>query len=169
MDPRHMVAHPNDTSKFDAVLQYMLNNKRRTGAQCEVSSSQFKSFMLEVPRDRDRFKDFAAGLTDIVDVFFHEMLNDRPKFTSLWELFKLIITLSPGQINVERGFSVNKEMLANMEEKIFVAQRLVHDSVSSYGCEISEIPITKSLMTKAKTRFFYFFDVKFFVFAFRWY
>ena len=45
---------------------------------------------------------------------------------------QLILILSHGQATVERGFAVNKEVLApNLQETSLVAMRLVHSSMQA--------------------------------------
>ena len=51
---------------------------------------------------------------------------------SCWEIFKLVFTLSHGQTSVERGFSINKELLVeNLHEESIVCEKMVYDHVSS--------------------------------------
>ena len=50
----------------------------------------------------------------------------------MWCVFKLLLCLSHGQASVERGFSVNSNLLVeNMHEDSLIAQRIVQDHVKS--------------------------------------
>ena len=58
------------------------------------------------------------------------LLMGEKKYEQLWEVFKLLLTLSHGQAAVERGFSTNKlSMKANMNQESLIALRRVHDGM----------------------------------------
>lgn len=61
---------------------------------------------------------------------------------------KVVLVLSHGQASVERGFSINKELIVeNQKELSLVAQRLIVDHVRSVG-GVSNVAITKELLCK---------------------
>ena len=61
----------------------------------------------------------------------------------LWSTLQFLLTLSDSQAAVERGFSVNKEVLApNMQEMNLKAIRLVHSSVASLKIKTSDFTVT---------------------------
>lgn len=64
------------------------------------------------------------------------------------------MTVSHGQASIERGFSINKDVLApNMLEKTIIAQRLVCDGVASSLDEkkcLQDFVVTKSLLQSCK-------------------
>lgn len=130
LDPRHMAVHPKDsTIKFEGLLEIVLNANLRTTSQCESISAQYKLLLQHIPQLKREFKAFGSEETDRVDVFFHNKMDDKPEFSDLWQLFKSLLCLSHGQADVERGFSINKEMLVeNMKERTFVAQRMVYQN-----------------------------------------
>ena len=54
-------------------------------------------------------------------------MQDHIQFAKLWDIFKMLLTISHGQASVKRGYSVNKDMLIeNLHEKTVVALRTVH-------------------------------------------
>ena len=62
--------------------------------------------------------------------FYSEMLEAKEEYKDLWRTLQLLLTLSHSQAAVERGFSVNKEVLApNMQEESLQAIRLIHSSM----------------------------------------
>ena len=74
----------------------------------------------------------------------------KDEFSKLWEFIKMVLTLSHGQAGVERGFSINKNLITtNMPEKTIIAQRLVCDSIANVlGKDSLEIfQIDKQLLT----------------------
>ena len=59
---------------------------------------------------------------------FLGLYMDRKKFDKLRNICKLIFTLSHGQAAVERGFSMNKEILVeNLQQKSLISKRMVYD------------------------------------------
>jgi len=73
--------------------------------------------------------------------FWNYMKN--AKYAKLWEVFQIIFALSHGQAAVERGFSINNElMVENMKEESLIACRFVYDTVKSSAVHFSEIRLT---------------------------
>ena len=71
------------------------------------------------------------------------------EYEQLWPLSRKILLLSHGQASVERGFSVNKEiMLENMLEHTLKAQRTIADHIKSVGGALN-VKITKELVLSA--------------------
>ena len=52
------------------------------------------------------------------------LLSGRQDFSEPLDVYKLLLTLSHGQFAVERGFSMNRDMLIeNLHEETLVTQR----------------------------------------------
>ena len=69
------------------------------------------------------------------------------KFRKCWDVFRLVFTLSHGQAAVERGFSVNKELLVeNLQQLSLVSQRIVSDYLTDFGKSIIKILLTNTLL-----------------------
>ena len=65
---------------------------------------------------------------DRLDVFYFHAMKVRSKYPSLAKLLELMLTLSHGQADVERGFSTNKSVIEdNISELSVVSKRLVRD------------------------------------------
>ena len=61
---------------------------------------------------------------------------------------QLILTLSHRQATAERGFSVNKEVLApNLQETSLVAMRLVHNSMQVAKCKLADFVVNDALLS----------------------
>ena len=83
-----------------------------------------------------------------MDTFFFEELNQQKTYESLWCTIQLLLTLSHGQAAVERGFSVNKEVLApNLKAVSLTALHLIHDTISEGQIGIGDYIITDELLT----------------------
>ena len=74
-------------------------------------------------------------------------MSENVKYKNCWNVFMMIFTLSHVQTSVERGFSVNKELLVeNLTEESIESQRMVYDHIRSADKLITEIPITNDLI-----------------------
>ena len=60
-----------------------------------------------------------------------------------------ILILSHGQATVERGFSVNRQvMIKNMKEQTFITQRTIHDHIQSIG-GLGQLVVSRELLAAA--------------------
>jgi len=60
-----------------------------------------------------------------LDKFYSDLLANNVNRQHLWTVVKLVLVLSHGNASVERGFSVNKELLIeNMLEETVVSQMI---------------------------------------------
>ena len=70
----------------------------------------------------------------------------------MWCVFKLLLRLSYGQASVEKGFSVNSNLLVeNMYEDSLITQRIVNDHMKSMKLQAYEVKVTKSCLDKVNT------------------
>lgn len=86
---------------------------------------------------------FSSFWERIVWTFFWQLILQVKIVTVRYGMCKLIclIVLSHGESSIERGFTINKEVLQdNLQEKYLVPQRLI----------IEEFEITKSLQLHCK-------------------
>ena len=83
-----------------------------------------------------------------MDSFLSEILQMQVEYQDLWLTMQLLLTLSHGQAAVERGFSVNKEVLTpNLQEVSLQAIRLVHGSVLAQNIKVADFIITEALLS----------------------
>lgn len=88
-----------------------------------------------------------------VDEYWHKvmMLTDsrgQPKYPALAQVVKMVLSLSHGQSDVERGFSINKRILNDrtaLSEKSICALRTVKEVIALYNGTIENIPISSEL------------------------
>ena len=70
------------------------------------------------------------------------------EYQDLWLTMQLLLTLSHGQATVERGFSVNKEVLTpNLQEVSLQAIRHVQSSVLAQNIKVADFIITEALLS----------------------
>ena len=131
--------------KFEWLLQILLNRKWCSAEACDKIHTQFKGFVLEIKQNHlAEFFSFIMN-TDRLDEFYWNYTKDV-KHAKLWEIFRNIFPLLHGEAAVERGFSVNCELLVeNLQEKTLVASRFVYSSVKSDANHFSELSFTPRL------------------------
>ena len=89
--------------------------------------------------------------TDRIDSFYAAIMSESASYKDCWEIFKFVFTLLHGQAYVERGFSINKELLVeNLQEESIVCQRMVYDHVNCSGKSITEVPMTNAVLKSCK-------------------
>ena len=90
--------------KFEQLLQILLNAKWCSAKACCKILTQFKGFILEMKQNHlAEFLSFIMN-TDKLDEFYWNYMKDA-KYSKVWEVFRIIFTLSHGQATVERVFS----------------------------------------------------------------
>ena len=148
LNPPKMISSASDvTAKFEKILQILMNgNWRPPGDECDELLSKYKAFLLQMKQDHAvDFRDFTPDSRRL-DTFLGNYMQDHIQFAKLWDIFKMLLTISHGQASVERGYSVNKGMLIeNLHEKTVVALRTVHDSISTLEDHFTKLPLTPAM------------------------
>ena len=150
MDPRLMAGNKDDCiAKFGRVLHKLSDLNQVRDADCDSIQWQFRAFLNEVvPTNCAAFSTFDPD-AERLDTFLSVHLQGV-QFEKLWAVVKKILILSHGQATVERGFSINSQLLVeHLKEESVVAQRIVYDSISTSG-GVCSVPITKSMLSYAQ-------------------
>ena len=149
MDPRLVVSNPdNATQMFQQVLQILIENKWKTAEEADTMLAQYRKFVFDAKKyHTERFSYFKSR-ENRLDSFLSEILQMQVEYQDLWLPMQLFLTLSHGQATVERGFSVNKEVLIpNLQEVSLQAIRLVHSSVLAQNIKVADFIITEALLS----------------------
>lgn len=110
---------------------------------------EFREF-LDVAASSSAFANFDPK-SDRLDVLLHETIAAQSGWRNLWDVIQILLVMSNGQASVERGFSVNKQvMVGNMKDDSIVAQRVVVDSIRVAG-GLEKVTITKELQMSASS------------------
>lgn len=150
LDPRNMMSdHDVSITKFKRVLTTLENAKKVPEGECDSLLELFRQFIMEVPSSSpSEFKDYDPN-NDRLDSFLYLHMGQKRSYQSLWKVVSELLILSHGQASVERGFSVNKQLeVENLQERSFIAQRLVQDHVQSVGGVLA-VSINKPLLLSA--------------------
>ena len=131
--------------KFERLLQILLNRKWCSAEACSKILAQFKGFVLQMKQNLlAEFLSFNKN-ADRLDEFYWNYMKDA-KHAKVWEIFRIIFTLSHGQAAVEIGFSVNIKLLVeNLQEKTLLASCFVYSSVKSDANHFIELSFTTRL------------------------
>ena len=119
LNPPKMISSASDvTAKFDKILHILRNGNWRSAGECDELLSKYKAFLVQMKQDHAvDFRDFTPDSRRL-DTFLGNYLQDHIQFAMLWDIFKILLTISHGQASVECGYSVNKDMLIeNLHEK----------------------------------------------------
>lgn len=146
------MVHQKDAccSRFKIVLKKLVESKRLSMHDCDHLSSKYSEFVDKASKfEKSEFEDFDFKV-DRLDEFLFKHVGKVTAFSKLWNLMKKLLILSHGQASVERGFSVNRQvMVENMKEHSFIAQRSIHDHVQSIG-GLAKLDVSKDLLLAAK-------------------
>lgn len=89
--------------------------------------------------------------SDRLDRFFSDFIGKNNAYEEVWKVFKLVFVLSHGQSSIERGFSINKQLLVeNLKEKSLIALRTIEDHLSSSGETPESIKIGREMQQHAR-------------------
>ena len=147
LNPPKMISSASDvTAKFEKILQILINGNWRSAGECDELLSKYKAFLVQMKQDHAvDFRDFTPDSRRL-DTFLGNYMQGHIQFAKLWDIFKMLPTILHGQASVERGYSVNKDMLIeNLHEKTVVALRTVHDSISMLEDHFTKLPLTPAM------------------------
>ncbi|MGH0127645.1 UNVERIFIED_CONTAM: hypothetical protein FKN15_071800 [Acipenser sinensis] len=148
LDPKQITENPGQCEKqLKTCLQIMSNNGQMRKSKCDQIITQFKDFATFC-RTSDDFSQFNE--TDSrLDCFFYEQLSKDHRYQELWEVTQKLLLLSHGQASVERGYSINKQIIVeNMKERTLVAQKVIVDHLHYVG-GVTHMRISKELLQSA--------------------
>ena len=101
-----------------------------------------------VPANSTTFKDFNPD-NERLDTFLAVYLKCT-QYEKLWMVTKKLLILSHVQATFERSFSINSHVaVENLKEESLVAQRIVHDAITTAG-GVCQMPVTKSMLSYAQ-------------------
>ena len=130
------------------MLQRLIETRWKTPEEADTVLVEYRKLVSDAKRYHlDKFSLFKIT-TDRLDSFLFEVLQNQNESQQLWITMQLILTLPHGQATVERGFSVNKEVLApNLQETNLVVMRLVHSSMQAAKCKVADFVVNDALLS----------------------
>ena len=151
--PSEMVNH-GATSELRTknLIQKLYDLKLLFSQEADKAKQEYQAFLTSVAvTDQDKFLLYDMDKNRLGS-FLSGYMKGVAKFANLWKVCKVIFTVSHGQADIERGFSVNKELLIeNMKQKSLVSQRIVCDQLSDYTNQLHKYKIEKKLFLSCKS------------------
>ena len=87
----------------------------------------------------------------MLDTFLWKFLSPSSSFSSLTNVVKMLLILSHGEAQVERGFSVNSKLLVeNLRNISLISQHIVNDYMVYKQIKPQELVSTPSLLNHVK-------------------
>lgn len=123
---------PNDQiKKIERVLSKMCKDKLINITVCDDIIKQYSAFVSQMKIEhKEDFEKYNCHTSLRIDSFLGIYMSNQVEYADLWNIVKMLLILSHGQASVERGFSINKDLLkCNMSQKTLIAERIVTDSV----------------------------------------
>ena len=104
---------------FQQVLNTLIEEKWKSSQQADTECTQYRKFISEAKKyHHNKFASYCFGQERLAK-FLSELFDNQKEYEELWLTLR-ILTLFHGQAAVERGSSVNKEVLApNLQEMNF--------------------------------------------------
>ena len=127
--------------RFKSLCNALLDTNRITTTVADKALRQWET-LVQSGDCKSRVKEFGnlanADPNKRLDIFFRGLLNQKDEFKELYTIVKMVLILSHGSAEVERGFSVNKLVLNTLSilSAISASGNLVHgpsDLGGSFG------------------------------------
>ena len=135
----------------NAVVEKLYSLNWMSEKSAEAAKLQYDDFLsLECKKYYDKFSEFDFKVGEL-DKFLGAFLHKNKKFIDFWDVCKIAFVLSYGQSAIERGFSVNKDLLVkNLGEQSLIGQHLICDYFTSLDTNIYEYVIPNNLVKSCK-------------------
>ena len=130
---------------FQSLVDNLTQLARVTPKDGGIIYAEYKSYVEDVPKNRQLFLNFSKHLGRLYEFLFSNVwgLDDCPY---LKRVTKMILVLIHGQAFVQKGFNVNKNLLqSNLEGLPLTSQRLIYDHLVSIDLTPESIAISKEL------------------------
>ena len=147
-----MVRNKNECSvKFTKLIDKLYSCKWISSSVGDEAKKEYDVFLDAAQHEhKDAFLSFSFK-KDQIDKFLLSYLHENSNYKNLWKICIIIMTLSHGQSAVERGFSVNKELLVeNLKKVSIVNQRIVYDHFIASEVKLNEFPISNKLLKSCR-------------------
>ena len=103
-------------NNFSILLQRLLKANKISSQSAEGAKAQYSSFFDVIDSNVTAFKDFNKE-DDRLDSFFADFICRDKSYADMWEVCKIMFTLSHGQSSVECGFTLNKQLSIEHQRK----------------------------------------------------
>ena len=132
-------------------IQKLFDLKLLTSVESDNAKRELELFIQTVVhQNKDEFSSFNKDKQRL-DTFFSKYCSQNADYVNFWKVCKIVFVLFHGQADVERGFSVNKEILVeNMLKESLISQRLVCDQLGCYRSNLENYKVSRELLLRCK-------------------
>ncbi|KAJ8666914.1 hypothetical protein QAD02_008576 [Eretmocerus hayati] len=151
-DPLVAYDQPLAESRLSLALTKLVRLKTVASSKAEFIEREF-SELLSLSSTKNELK-LAVKTKPRLDSFWMKLIanHGESNYSNLIYLLKKVFILSHGNAALERGFSVNKECLAdNQTEGSLVARRIICDTINATEKDAHEYIIDKDLINDVKS------------------
>jgi len=137
-------------SKFKSLLQYLMELGVLSPDCCDRAMVEFGNFIdLKTRNFEEKLTTFVDGKQRLDELYFKELNVSKYKEVSF--VLRILLTLSHGQGAVERGFSVNENVLQpNMDPLTITSKRCVKDHMICNNLLPHSMPLDRDLILSVK-------------------
>ena len=148
LDPKILLCTKN-IGRLDLALEILVESDRVNGQEADNAKEDYSTLSNDQTA-RDIAKNFERS--DRLDRLWFDKLLKVKESAPLKKVVSILLVLSHGQATVERGFSINKDMLVeNQKEKSLIALKRVHDHISNLNVPLEDMVISKSLINAMRS------------------
>lgn len=121
-------------SLFYKLLSNIEDKKRIMAKEVDSINSLYSDFVdVYVSKNLTLFTEYDNNNSRLDDFYVKHMSTNK-EYTALFHVIKLILVLSHGNADPERGFSMNKHVLVdNLQENGIKTKRRIHDVLKNVG------------------------------------
>ena len=153
LNPIKMVIEPEKSSiRFRGLADKLYALKAVASNVADNAKNQFDDLLKIAKYEKNDAFVKLDYKNDRLESFLSNFLTTND-FKDLWHVCKIIFVLSHGQSDIEREFSVNKEIFQdNLQEKS-VSQRLIYDTMHSTEQQLYDFTISPALYRSCKSAY----------------
>lgn len=155
LDPKVLAGPVTSSVKiFARLLNCLVNAERVNEMDADSLKRDYQLFVTETvqgnPQTLLQFQNYDKVKGERLDTLLASVMRPISNLRTLWQLVQCLLVLSHGQASVERGFSVNKEIMSiNFKERSIVAQRTIYGHIQKCG-GVLNVNIDQDLRNAAK-------------------
>lgn len=157
LNPSLIWNDPNESARrFESLCDHLISSNRLNTADADKSLQSWKKLVASEVF-KTNCQDFArkcictSDPDTRLDIFYRNELGGYKEYTQVYSVIKIILIMSHGNAEPERGFSVNKQVLKdNLAEKSLVARRIVYQALPKSGTGFLDVEIDKLMISDVR-------------------
>ena len=135
---------------FTRLVQQLVSMKILKAKEGDDSINQYID-LLSSSNTQILFENFLEK-SHSLDTFYFDTLDIPSKYKDLTRVLEAVFVLHNGQASVERGFSLNKEVIStNMGEMTIRSRRMIKDHLYANSLEPSTVELSSELLKFVKS------------------